>query len=99
MFGLSLTEIAVIVIVALLAIGPKDLPQAAAKIGRVLAELRKATDEIRREFYECVQKPLSGARAESGNAADFGSARGAEGAGREGGAEREGGDSSAAVDK
>ena len=41
MFGLGMGEIVVILIVALLFIGPEQLPKAAKTIGKGLRELRK----------------------------------------------------------
>jgi Tat protein translocase TatB subunit len=47
MFGLGLTEIMVILVVALLFIGPEKLPEVAKSLGRGLRELRKVTDDVR----------------------------------------------------
>ncbi len=46
-FGLGFTEIAVILVVALLIFGPAKLPELARALGRGLREFRKATDEFR----------------------------------------------------
>ncbi len=58
MFGISLLELAVIFIVGLLVLGPEKLPEAARKLGKITADLRKASDSIRREFYNSVYKPV-----------------------------------------
>jgi sec-independent protein translocase protein TatB len=50
MFGFSFGEILVISIVALLVLGPERIPHVARNLGRLFAELRRATDEVRREF-------------------------------------------------
>lgn len=50
MFGLGFSEIVLILLVGLLVLGPKQLPKAAQKLGKTLAEFRRATEEIRREF-------------------------------------------------
>lgn len=50
MFGLSLSEVVVIAVVALLALGPERLPSVARSLGRMLAELRRAMDEVKYEF-------------------------------------------------
>ena len=50
MFGFSFGEIIVISAVALLVLGPERIPQVARTVGRFFAELRRATDEVKREF-------------------------------------------------
>lgn len=50
MFGLSIGEVAVIALVALIVLGPERLPAAARLLGRTLAELRRATDELRSDL-------------------------------------------------
>ena len=47
MFGLGVTEILLILVVALLVLGPKRLPEAARSLGRSMAEFRRASSEIR----------------------------------------------------
>src|SRR5215468_9660615 len=46
MFGLGMGEILIILVVALLFLGPKELPQAASKIGKAIRELRKHTQNL-----------------------------------------------------
>lgn len=47
MFGLGTWEIAVILLVALLVLGPDKLPKMARTIGKGLREMRRATSELR----------------------------------------------------
>lgn len=54
MFGLGITEIAVILVVALLFIGPDKLPEVAKSLGRGLRELRKVTDDVRDTVNDTV---------------------------------------------
>ena len=50
MFGIGMTELMVILVIGLLVIGPKKLPELARSLGRGLAEFRRASTEMRREF-------------------------------------------------
>ncbi len=52
--SLGVTEIMVILVVALIFIGPKKLPQVSRSIGRAMREFRDQTDAIKREFNEAV---------------------------------------------
>jgi TatA/E family protein of Tat protein translocase len=51
MFGIGLTEILLILVVALLVVGPKKLPELARSLGRGLAEFRKTADEFKESIY------------------------------------------------
>jgi Tat protein translocase TatB subunit len=50
MFGVGLPELLVILVVALIVLGPKRIPDVARSLGRGLAEFRRATGEITEEF-------------------------------------------------
>jgi sec-independent protein translocase protein TatB len=50
MFGMGMPEMAVIIIVALVVLGPKRLPEVARALGKGLAEFRKVTGEVNREL-------------------------------------------------
>lgn len=60
MFNLGAGEIAVILIVALLLLGPDKLPELARGIGKFVREFRRQTDDVRgmveREFYKMDQE-------------------------------------------
>ena len=45
MFGLGLPELILILIIALVVVGPGKLPQAGASIGKAIAEMRAAMDK------------------------------------------------------
>ena len=47
MMGMSITEILVILALALLLFGPDELPKMAKSLGKGLRELRKASDDLR----------------------------------------------------
>ena len=55
-FGLSFWEIAVILAVALIILGPKKLPEIARSLGKGIREFRKATDDFKSTMdYEMNQ--------------------------------------------
>jgi len=45
-----MTELMVIFVIGLLVLGPKRLPEMARAMGRSLAEFRRASNDMRREF-------------------------------------------------
>ena len=47
--GLGYAEIAIIMVIALIVIGPKRLPQLMRDFGRIMGQLRRASDDLRRE--------------------------------------------------
>ena len=55
MFGLSFTKIMIIAVLALVLLGPDQLPQAAKKLGQALRMLRQATDSFRAEMSQITQ--------------------------------------------
>lgn len=52
MFGISFSEILLIIIISLLIFGPEQLPQIAAKTGRMIALVRKFTTNLKSQLYE-----------------------------------------------
>jgi len=66
-FGIGPLEFLVILVVALVFVGPERLPRLAADIARTIGELRKYTGSIAAEFNEVVQefeKETEGERSE-----------------------------------
>ncbi len=47
MFGMSFTELLIIAVLALILLGPDKLPDAARTAGKLLRELRRATEDIK----------------------------------------------------
>ncbi len=50
MFGLSLPEILFLAVLALVVIGPKQLPEVARTLGRFLNELKRSTSTFQQEL-------------------------------------------------
>ena len=50
MFGIGMPELVVTLVVALIVLGPKRLPEAARGLGKAFAELRRATSGITEEL-------------------------------------------------
>ncbi|MFH1139855.1 MAG: Sec-independent protein translocase protein TatB [Pseudomonadota bacterium] len=50
MFGIGLPELLIILVIALVVLGPDKLPDLARAIGRGVGEFRKATDELKASF-------------------------------------------------
>ncbi len=64
MFGIGPTELIVILVIALLVLGPKRLPELAAGLGKGLAEFRRATADINAELDEArrtIEEPAKDA--------------------------------------
>jgi sec-independent protein translocase protein TatB len=63
MFGLSIFEILFLAVLALIVIGPKELPEVARTIGRFLNELRRSTnsftDEMRQQTRIDLNAPVT----------------------------------------
>jgi sec-independent protein translocase protein TatB len=62
MFNIGAGELILIVVAALLILGPQRLPEFARTIGKFIREFRRQTDEVRtvveREFYKMDQEVL-----------------------------------------
>jgi Tat protein translocase TatB subunit len=56
MFGIGMTELLVIFVIGLLVLGPKRLPSLARSLGRSLAEFRRASNDIRRDFMDVAEE-------------------------------------------
>ena len=56
MFGIGMSELIVIFAIGLIVLGPKRLPELARTLGRTLAEFRRASTDLRREFMEATDE-------------------------------------------
>jgi Tat protein translocase TatB subunit len=56
MFGIGGTELIVIFAIALIVLGPKRLPELARSLGKGIAEFRRASMDLRREFMDTAEE-------------------------------------------
>ncbi|AFV02001.1 MULTISPECIES: twin-arginine translocase TatA/TatE family subunit [unclassified Dehalobacter] len=54
---MSMTEIALILVIAVVLFGPDDLPVVARTLGKMIFKVRKFTDEVTREFKSTLSAP------------------------------------------
>ena len=55
MFGIGPMELIVVAVVAIVVVGPKRLPEAMRKMGKMFVQLRRQTHEIRQGFNDVVR--------------------------------------------
>lgn len=60
MFGIGMPELLLIFVIALLVFGPAELPKIGRTIGRAMAELRRASDDLK----EGIQREIDAAERE-----------------------------------
>jgi sec-independent protein translocase protein TatA len=55
MFGIGIPEFLVILVIALIFVGPERLPEVAKIFGKIFADFRKATDDVSEELRNARQ--------------------------------------------
>ena len=60
MFNVGTAELLVILLVALLVLGPNKLPDAARQVGRALGELRRLSSGFQAEMRDALREPVEG---------------------------------------
>lgn len=56
MFDIGWTEILVIAVVAIIVVGPKDLPRMLRSLGRYAGQLKRTAGEFRSQFDEAIRE-------------------------------------------
>ena len=54
MFGIGLPELVLIMVLALLVLGPQRLPEVARMLGRAYGQLRRASEEFQRTIHQDI---------------------------------------------
>ena len=62
MFNIGPLELMVILVIALLVVGPHRLPEVGRSIGRGIREFRKAQDEVQKTIQAALDEPASTGR-------------------------------------
>ncbi len=63
MFGVGTSELVIILIIAILILGPKEIPKVARSIGKGMRELQRAKDELKKNI-EFEDDPISNIKSE-----------------------------------
>ena len=59
-FNIGTGELLVILLVALIVLGPTKLPEAARNVGKALGELRRVSTGFQAELRDALHEPLEG---------------------------------------
>ncbi len=56
MFGMGMNEILIVLVIAVIVVGPKQLPQVARALGKLVAQFKRATNDLRTAVTEEVSQ-------------------------------------------
>ena len=66
-FGIGLQEIFIVLLIALIVVGPQRLPQMAFKVGQVMRRLRMVTAELTRDISDEVNRETNDLKSDIAN--------------------------------
>jgi sec-independent protein translocase protein TatB len=66
MFGIGTSEILIILLIALLVLGPKEIPRVARTLARGMRELQRAKDELRQTLDKEIDEEEAPKQKEEG---------------------------------
>lgn len=52
MFGIGMTEMIIIAVIALIFIGPDQIPEVARNVGKFLNDLKRSTEDLKKDFQQ-----------------------------------------------
>lgn len=67
MFNVGGPEMLVILLLALIVLGPQRLPEAARQVGKFMGELRRMSSGFQQELKQAMDDPLEAAARDRGN--------------------------------
>jgi Tat protein translocase TatB subunit len=56
MFGIGIAEMALILLIAIIVVGPEKLPEIAKAIGKVFSDIKKATEDVKDTISDETRK-------------------------------------------
>ncbi len=70
MFDIGWSELLVIAVVAIIVVGPKDLPGMLRAFGRTMTQVRRTANDFKRQFNEALREAVGENRETSSSAND-----------------------------
>lgn len=70
MFGIGTSEILVVLLIALIVLGPKEIPKVARTMGRIMNNLQKAKEDLRHAIDVEIEQTQDGDKAQNSKNAE-----------------------------